>query len=533
MTILSFYYGLFKKFRSLGHAAEGTFHGTVPGGSSGVDLSDPNLLLSGSHNGVPLIDPVGTSPSQSPLWLVLNARAAGSGAFSFGGQTWQPMPHVSLGGAAAAAWADFGGMPLVSAFGNWIMAGKHNDFPAFITLPNGGSVPAPLDAGASTPFTCSYASDDGTTGAVPANFWATSLIYLTDGNGLNVTPTTLHSGLEFLVAAVIGNRGDTAVGRYATNPTTMQTPELQAQAWALTFGTGGASPGVQLPSLSNTDPTSVAGMYDVYSLKGGKYEIVGFRFNVTDVFNGIVQAIKDAVTAGTFTVPAPFTPETWVETAPSHVCLRVAVGKGGAWPAYDASPQTERRIAQKNLVVFDADLGPTGGPNILHVKTFTMGGPLKELLAHLQPFDEELGTNVLEVVTDADPQTTKIFLAVPTPTFERWFKHNQARGFTLLRENHCGTYKVPFLDHVLLMLDNKENEIHIPYLGAHVLPLALGVQYDKQHQRAGGKAEVSVVHRAKIPVFGKKRCCYEIETVTIGGFTLETRFHAPKKHPHG
>jgi len=76
MTILSFYYGLFKKFRSLGHAAEGTFHGTVPGGSSGVDLSSPNLLLAGSHNGVPLIDPVGTSPSQSPLWMVLNARAA-------------------------------------------------------------------------------------------------------------------------------------------------------------------------------------------------------------------------------------------------------------------------------------------------------------------------------------------------------------------------------------------------------------------------------------------------------------------------
>jgi len=55
-----------------------------------------------------------------------------------------------------------------------------------------------------------------------------------------------------------------------------------------------------------------------------------------------------------------------------------------------------------------------------------------------------------------------------------------------LRENHCGTYKVHFLDHVLLMLGNKENEIHIPYLGAHVLPLAIGVQYDKQQQRAGG-----------------------------------------------
>jgi hypothetical protein len=271
----------------------------------------------------------------------------------------------------------------------------------------------------------------------------------------------------------------------------------------------------------------------VYSLKGGQYDIVGFRFNVTDVFNGIVQAIKDAELAGTFMVPAPYTPETWVETPPSHVCVRVAVGKDAAWPAYDASPQTERRIAQKNLVVFDADLGPTGGPNILNIKTFTMGGPLKDLLAHLQPLDEELGTNVLRVLTDADPKLTKIFLAVPTPTFERWFARGQTRGFTLIRENQREQYKIPFLDHVVLMLDQRENEIHIPYLGAHVLPLAIGVQYDKQHHGDGTKSQVAIAHHAKIPVFGKKRCCYAVEEVTVGGFTLETRFHAPKKHPHG
>jgi hypothetical protein len=525
MSNPSFYWTLFKKFQSLGHVPEGTFHGTAPG-TAGVNFTNPTALLTLQHNGINLL---GGTTATSPLWGVLNAKATGSAAFEYpvaSGNMWQPMP---FGTGAAAAWGDIGGAPLVSAFGSWIGAGSHNDFPAFIAVPNGGTVPS-TDPGGSKPFVCSYATDDGTVGAVPVDFWDTSLIYLVDpATGAQANPTTLHAAQEYYVAAVVGNRGDAAGGRYAANPLTAQSPELEAQAWALTFGTGGASPGVQLPSLSNLDAMSPQGIYDIYSLKSAKYDIVGFRMPVQLVFDGLVHAINDAVMAGTFTLPLGVSAETWLETPPSHVCVKVAVRRSDqAWPAYDASPQMERRIAQKNLVVFDVDLAaPSPMPNI-NWKYFTMGGPLSALLAHLQPNDRDLGINELIVETNLD-EHAKIVLAVPVQTFERWFHAGKLQGYTLQRQNSCDKYRVPFLDHVVLELDQRQNRIELPFLGDHVLPLAIGVQYDKKRFHAGAKAQVSVRHLSRLPVWKKGRC-YEIETVTIGGFTVELHFQGPGKH---
>jgi len=527
MSNPSFYWTLFKKFQTLGHVPEGTTHGVAPG-TAGVNFLNPTALLTMQHNGINLL---GGSTATSPLWGVLNAKASGSGAFEYpsgSGNMWQPMP---FGAGAAAAWGDFGGAPLVSAFGAWIGVGSPNDFPAFISPPNGGTVPS-TDAGGPEPFVCSYATDDGTVGAVPADFWDTSLIYLVDpATGAQATPTTLHAAAEFYVAAVVGNRGDAAGGRYAANPTTMQSPELQAQAWALTFGTGGASPGVQLPALSNLDPTSSQGIYDIYSLKSAKYDIVGFRMPVQLVFDGLVAAINAAVAAGTFTLPVGVSAQTWLETPPSHVCVKVAVRRDDqGWPAYDASPQTERRIAQKNLVVFDVDLAaPSPMPNI-HWKYFTAGGPLSALLAHLQPGDRELGVNELAIETDFDEQA-KILLAVPAHTFERWLQAGKHQGYAVHRQNMCDKYRVPFLDHVVLELDQRANRLELPYLGQHVLPFAMGVSFDQKRFHPGAKARVALRQRSRLPVWKKGRC-YEIETVTTGGFTLQFNFEKPRAH-HG
>lgn len=525
MSNPSFYWTLFKKFQSLGHVAEGTFHGSA-GGFAGVGFTDPTALLSMSHNGVALF---GTTTATTPLWGVLNAKANGTGSFTYGGQVWQPMPQ---GSSAAAAWADFGGVPLVNAFTDWINAGKPNDFPAFILIPNGGTVPGALDAGGSKPFVCSYATDDGTVGAVPGDFWATSLIYLVDPmNGNLATPSTLHGSAEYYVAAVIGNRGDAAGGKYAANPTTVQSPQLQAEAWALTFGTGGASPGVQLPSLSNLDINLKDGIYDVYSLKPGKYDICGFRFKVQTVFDGLVAAINDAVAHGTFSLPMGVNAQTWLETPPSHCCLKVAVRRDDQmWPAYDASPQTERRIAQKNLVVFDVDLAaPSPNPNI-NWKYFTVGGPLQALLAHLHPSDPDLGVNELIVHTDVDPQAAKIVLAVPKQTFARWFDQHQVRGYSISYQNQSDKFSVPFLDHVVLTMDQRQNRLLVPFLGEHVLPLAMGVQFDKTRFKDGSVVRVSIEHRSKVPVFNK-RPCYDAAEVVVGGFTVELRFHE-YRHQH-
>src|SRR5260221_8185590 len=201
MSNLSLYWTLFKKFQSMGHVAEGTYHGSM-GGTAGVSFMNPTALLTMQHAGINLL---GASTADSPLWMVLNARAnMQTMPFEYplaSGIMWTPMPHPMMGGAAAAAWADFGGPPLVQALGNWIAAGKPNDFPAFIVIPNGGTVPGPLDVGAATPFVCSYATDDGTVGAGSANFLDTSLIYMGNGDGTQATASNLHHAAEYIVAA--------------------------------------------------------------------------------------------------------------------------------------------------------------------------------------------------------------------------------------------------------------------------------------------------------------------------------------------
>ena len=209
MSNPSYYFTLFKKFQCLGHVPEGTAHGGSPG-PAGVSFTNPVALYSATRGGVALI---GSATADTPLWGVLNAKVNGVVSFTFGGLLWKAMPQ---GAGSAAAWGDpgVGGPALVSAFDAWLAAGKPQDFPAFVTLPNAGTVPGGLDAGASI-FVCSSASDDGTRpGSIPSDFWASSLIYLVDRtNGAPANPPTLHAAQEYYVAAVIGNRGNAAGGK--------------------------------------------------------------------------------------------------------------------------------------------------------------------------------------------------------------------------------------------------------------------------------------------------------------------------------
>jgi hypothetical protein len=77
------------------------------------------------------------SPADSPLWAVLNAKANGASAVTVGSNSWSAMPlFLQAGTPATQAWNDFqANAPapnLVSAFGNWIAAGKPNDVPVAV-----------------------------------------------------------------------------------------------------------------------------------------------------------------------------------------------------------------------------------------------------------------------------------------------------------------------------------------------------------------------------------------------------------------
>ena len=168
--------------------------------------------------------PGDTTPADSPLWAVLNSKAAGNLDFSTvtisagpraGSGPWPTMPP-----GIPLAWTNFQLSPashkLVDVFGTWISSGQINDVPntAIGTKPP-APIPGLLDPGVSL-FVCSMPGDTGVRpGAVPANFWATSLIFLVDQNtGATIFPSTLTAGSEYNLVAVIGNRGNTDGGNY-------------------------------------------------------------------------------------------------------------------------------------------------------------------------------------------------------------------------------------------------------------------------------------------------------------------------------
>jgi hypothetical protein len=85
---ISYYFNLFKKFQVINHVPEGTVHG-----AGGFNLSDPNSVFGNSNLGALLGST--TSPADSPLWAILNSRAAGNPGFApvtVGGQQWPTMP---------------------------------------------------------------------------------------------------------------------------------------------------------------------------------------------------------------------------------------------------------------------------------------------------------------------------------------------------------------------------------------------------------------------------------------------------------
>jgi hypothetical protein len=118
---------------------------------------------------------------------------------------------------------------------------------------------------------------------VPANFWATSQIFLYDELGIYQTPSVLNAGSEYYVSALIGNSSATGIaGRaaFTSNP-------MHVLCDAQCFNTF-LSPGVPLPSLGNFDPADTNPIYDRYVAPTGHR---GFEL----VREGIPKPFPDAV----------------------------------------------------------------------------------------------------------------------------------------------------------------------------------------------------------------------------------------------
>lgn len=516
MSIPSYYFTLFKKFQVLNHVPTATVHGSsAPSG--GFDLNNPNAVFGNSDLGALL--GATTTPADSPLWAVLNSRAAGNSGFSpvnVGGVDWPTMPPGS-----PPAWTDLQlsapAPKVVDVFSTWITAGKIND------VPNGviGTMPPPiggvLAAGVNL-FVCSMPGDNGTN-PVPSNFWATSLIFLVDPlTGNTVTPATLSSS-EYYLAGVIGNRGAAGGGRYLTAPI------IEAAAWVMVFNTG-MGPAVQLPSLSNLDLNSTNGVYDVYFLRSGQYDVVGFRLVVQTVFDGLAAAV-----AASGMDLGGLTPEQWLHGQGAHLCAKVMVRTANqSWPLVADTPFTDRRIAQKNLVPFPIDLAVVDpDPNIIWTN-FVMGDVFG--FAQLPGgFDDRWGRNTLTMETQLPTDVLRFYLAVPKRSFARWFQKASIKGLKPVGERSLRGLKPPFPEHVVLEFAGKENSIEIPALGKEFVAMSLGLEYSVKRLKAKTQGAITVTQRTAIPKVDAKRQCYEIEQVIVGGFTLNLDVHDSREIP--
>jgi hypothetical protein len=514
MSIPSYYFTLFKKFQVINHVPTQSVHGSLGAPTGGFDLKNPNSVFGSSNTGALL--GASTNPADSPLWAILNSRAMGNPGFSpvnVGGNTWPTMPPSNT-----PAWNDFqvtaSNPKLVQVFADWIVAGKVKDVPSAVLATVPPPVAGQLDPGVAL-FVCSVAGDDGTRpGNVPANFWDTSLIFLVDpATGNTVTPSELAGASEYYLTAVIGNRGTVGGGRYLTPPV------VEAAGWVMVWNSG-MSPAVQLPSLANLDLNSTSGTYDVYLLRSGQYDVVGFRLNVQTVFDGLVKAVgTSGMNLG------GLTPEQWVHAQGAHLCAKVLIRtENEAFPVLGDTPFTNRRLAQKNLAPFAIDLTVASpDPNIVW-KNFVTGDVIK-FLRHPGNGDERLGRHTLTFRTQLPPGAVRLYLAVPQRSFARWFQKEAMNGYKKVDETALHGLKAPFPEHVLFAITGKENSLELPPLGDEFLALSLGIEYSVKKLKAGALGQIVATQKTTLPKIDKKRKLMNVEQVTVGGFTFNLEAH--------
>ena len=208
-----------------------------------------------------------------------------------------------------------------------------------------------------------HATPDPPAGHVPANFWATSQIFLTWPPGVPgqtagkiANPASLKPQEEYWVVALVGNAGSTGTGVVAN----INAPKCTLLGDAQCFNTF-TSPGTSLPSLDNIDAASTNPIYEQLYHAG-----VGLRRGRLPL-----QRRRGVLAAGDGAAPARCRrrcsagcrPADWLRDGHPCVKVRIIVGRAArrlparrqrvAPPTLDSNPRVDRHIAQRNLAPFD------------------------------------------------------------------------------------------------------------------------------------------------------------------------------------
>jgi hypothetical protein len=456
-------------------------HGMVGGSLSAAAPNFPQPGYTLTAGLAPLVTGDNT-PANNPLYVLLAASLGPDGTIpdsvTVAGQKWpvmpppeQVLPAPALGNQTNGIWLEFnaGAPKLIDALALWITNGKPDDSPKSAPLAGAAlaaNPPPPFPtAKIALLFVASFAGDDGRRngdgevagvplGHVPANFWATSQIFLCDAQGVIQNPGHLDMGATFTVAAMVGNSSSGYAGR-AVFPSSPMHVLCDAQCFN-TF----LSPGVPLPALCNLDPADMSPTYDQLYMGPLSYDVVGFRFDVDAVFSGLAAAlVVNNVNLG------GASPAQWLKDG--HPCVKVRITSGeepGFFPPQGnvpltlaSDPRKDRHIAQRNLAPFDTALMAKKG---VHWTNFIVA-------------QAGAGMNGLAPKHDLPADAARFYLAVPTQVWKRYVAKAGHRGFEVVRDVHSK----PFPDAVILRETAPGGRLEIldharePFFG-----LALGVE---------------------------------------------------------
>ena len=547
-SVASFYFAMFKRFQAIcggaqqGHAnpdsapanqlyggfsvqstqdAQGIFKKLGPQAASYPPLSP----------GLQPLNPNSNDPLQNPLWQMLNASLVPGATFGasvvVNGQTWPAMPPPPIDEFQIWVDANATSPRLIDAFGDWITAGKIDDLPQdapynFASLSTASVAPWPLKNLEFTAvlFVASMPNDSGRRPGdsalpnppalpVPANFWATSQIALSYPPGVAgqtagkiANPTLLKPTEEYWVLALIGNAGTTGAGPII-NPTY---PKVLIQGDAQCFNTF-TSPGTSLPSLDNIDPLGTNVAYEQHYTAGLSHDVVGFRFNVDQVFSALAAALTAQVPPAMLgNIPAA----EWLREG--HPCVKVRIMSGEQldhYPPAGGAPQppdpnsvlslptVDRHIAQRNLAPFS--------PNEVGMKKIKW---VNFIVAQAGAGWNEL---ILETALPAD--AVHFWFAVPRAAYERWIDPRTSKGGAVRGlEVTSDAPSKPFPEAVILRATGAVLIRIAQHAGEreHFFGMAIGIQGDPAAFRRARDGDVSVVHRAQ-------------EGHVVGGFTLRAQ----------
>ena len=545
-SVASFYFAMFKRFQAICGTSSGHVNpdsapaGTLYGGFSLYSTQDPQGLFgklgaqASTWNltpGMQPLNPLSTDPTQNPLWVMLNASlgpAPQPATVVVGGQIWPTMPPPPEDEFTIWVAANATAPRLIDAFGDWIKAGKVDNSPqdaplSFAALKQANLAHWPLKNTELTSvlFVASMPGDDGRrhgdhslpdppANHVPANFWATSQVFLTWPPGVPgqtagkiANPASLKPQEEYWVVALVGNAGSTGTGVTAN----INAPKCTLLGDAQCFNTF-TSPGTSLPSLDNIDATSTNPIYEQLLMAGWAYDVAGFRFNVDAVFAQLATALANQVPPAML---GGLSPADWLRDG--HPCVKVRIMSGEQLDAYppagnasqpptlDSNPRVDRHIAQRNLAPFD----------------ITEMGLKKIKWTNFIVAQAGSGWNELALEEALPADAFQFYVAIPREPYERFIDPRTSkgvvRGLEVVRETgHDGPSR-PFPDAVILRRTGPVLIRIEPHGHGHgrekerFFGMSLGLSGDPAGFRRARNADVSVVHTAE-------------NGGVVGGFTL-------------